>query len=491
MSAYDDLCTLARERALLSTTAAVLGWDQETCLPPAAVPYRAAQLAHLSGQIHQLATSAPWLKALEGAEADPPTDPTAAANIREFRHHFDRATCLPRELVEEASTASSLGKAAWGEARERSDFSIFAPHLETLLDLARRQADLWGYAEEPYDALLENYERGARTSDVVRTFDSCQEDLASIASEAVERSKSIPNDLLLGHYPLADQQTLNQEIAESIGFDFEAGRIDTVTHPFCTHLGPHDTRLTTRYDQTEFTSSLFGVLHEAGHGMYDQGLRESEHGLPSGDAVSLGIHESQSRLWENHVGRSRPFWERWYPRATELFPHLAKVSLDDFLRTINRANYSCIRVESDEATYDLHILLRVDIERRMLRGELQVADVPKAWNESFEALFGFPVPDDAHGCLQDIHWSMGGLGYFPTYSLGNLNAAQLFNAARRETSIQSAFDNADFQPLLTWMQQNVHTPGSTLFPQDLMKQATGETTNPAHHLAHLRERFLP
>lgn len=490
MSAYHDLCQLAQEQALLSTTAAVLGWDQETSLPSSAIPYRASQLAYLSGQAHSLSTSDRWRALLEAAEEETPDSATAKANLREFRHQFDRATCLSRDLVEEATKASSLAKAAWGEAREKSDFKIFAPHLETLLNIARRKADLWGYEEEPYDALLEGFERGAKTNDVVRIFDSFQDELADVSREAVARSSSTPSDLLHGHYPLADQQRLNQEIAEEIGFDFTAGRIDTVTHPFCTHLGPRDTRLTTRYDEQDFASSLFGVLHEAGHGMYDQGLPESEHGLPSGAAVSLGIHESQSRLWENHVGRSRPFWERWLPRAVEIFPSLAKVSLDEFLSAINRATYSPIRVEADEATYDLHILLRFNIERRMLRGELSPNDVPDAWNEQFEAFFGFLPPDDAHGCLQDIHWSMGGLGYFPTYTLGNLNAAQLFQAAQKDSEVSSAFDAANFQPLLRWMQKQVHAAGSTLFPQELMEQATGEATNPSHHLSHLRTRFL-
>lgn len=490
MSAYDDLCRLARERALLTTTSAVLGWDQETGLPPAAVPYRASQLAYLSGQIHGLATSDRWRAALEGAEDEAPGDPVAAANLREFRHAFDRATCLPRELVEQFTEATALAKAAWTEARKQSDFALFAPHLETLLSLSRRKADLWGYEEEPYDALLENYERGARTRDVTRIFDAFRPEIAALANEAVEACIATPPDLLEGDYPVEAQQILNAEIAEAVGFDLRAGRIDTVTHPFCTHLGPHDTRLTTRYDENDFTSSLFGVLHEAGHGMYDQGLPEDGHGLPSGSAVSLGIHESQSRLWENHVGRSRTFWERWYPRALELFPSLRELSLDDFLRAINRAHYSCIRVEADEATYDLHILLRFDLERRMLRGDLPVAEIPAAWNEGFRELFGFLPPDDTHGCLQDIHWAMGGLGYFATYSLGNLNAAQLFHTAKQDEAVANGLTKADYAPLLAWMQARVHAHGSTLLPQELMKQATGAETTPAHHLAHLRERFL-
>jgi carboxypeptidase Taq len=277
--------------------------------------------------------------------------------------------------------------------------------------------------------------------------------------------------------------------AESIGFDFEAGRIDTTTHPFCTTLGPGDIRLTTRYDESDFTSSLFGVLHEAGHGLYEQGLPEDEFGLPAGTAVSLGIHESQSRLWENHVGRSEIFWQKWLPRAAELFPNLRKVSLNDFLRVIHRSEFSFIRVEADEATYDLHILLRFELERRLLSGNLEVADVPKAWNESYAELFGQTPPDDARGCLQDIHWSMGGLGYFATYTLGNLNSAQLFQCAQKDRKVGAALRKAEYGPLLEWLRVHVHSKGSTLFPRDLMVSATGKPTDAAPYLTHLRNRF--
>jgi len=490
MTAYDDLCALARERALLTTSAAVLGYDQETILPPAAVAYRARQLAYLSGRIHELATSDRWRAALETAEDESPAEPEAAANLRELRHDFDRATRLPVELVEEDAEATSLAKAAWTEARRHSDFARFAPHLRRLLELARRKADLWGYPDEPYDALLEGYERGARTAEVAELFDDLREPLAGIAAAAVERGREVPADRLAGHYPVALQQQFNREVAESLGFDFDAGRVDTVTHPFCTHLGPRDTRLTTRYDERDFTSSLFGVMHEAGHGLYDQGLREDAHGLPAGEAVSLGIHESQSRLWENHVGRSRRFWEHWLPRAAELFPTLRERTLDEFMAAIHRAERGFIRVEADEANYDLHILLRFDLERRMIRGELDVDEVPEAWNASFEELLDRRPPDDARGCLQDIHWSMGGFGYFATYTLGNLNAAQLFHTARREPEVEAGLAAADYRPLLEWMRRHIHQRGSVLLPRELIQEATGAPTDPEHHLAHLRRRFL-
>lgn len=481
----------AREFAVIQSTAAAVGWDQETYLPSAAEPYRAQQLAWLSSRAHELATSDAWQKDLEAAEAsDLGSDPKLTANLRVLRREFGRATKLPVELVARDSVASSLAKAAWADARKRSDFARFAPHLETLLEIAREKADRWGYVGEPYDALLEGYERGTSTAAVAGLFDEMRPALREIAASAVEISATHAPSLPAGPYPVDAQQRFNAQVAKSIGFDFDAGRIDTTTHPFCTTLGPCDVRLTTRYDETDFTSSLFGVLHEAGHGLYEQGLRADDFGLPSGNAVSLGIHESQSRLWENHVGRSRIFWEQWYPAAQEAFPQLARFPLEKFLRYLWRAEYSPIRVEADEATYDLHILLRFDLERRMLNGSLAVADVPRAWNEGFRELFGFAPKDDRHGCLQDIHWSMGGLGYFATYTLGNINSAQLFAAANQDDSVAAAIERADFLPLLGWLRKSVHGHGALLDPAALVAQATGGAPSTDAYLAHLKSRYL-
>lgn len=471
---------LLQEITLLSSTSATLDWDQETYAPTQSVGHRAKQLAYLQGRIHKLQTSDDFRDGLASLEGP---------NQRELTHRYERATKLPRELVELDSETSSLAKAAWSEAREKNEFNTFAPHLAKLLEIARQKAEHWGYQDEPYDALLAEYERGAKTREVATLFDSIDTELAQIAADAVAASAAIPADFLHGNAPIEAQQTLNREVAASLGFDFSRGRIDTTAHPFCTTLGPADVRLTTRYEDHDFASSLFGVMHETGHGLYEQGLPASDFHLPSGHAVSLGIHESQSRLWENHVGRSRPFWEKWYPRAQELFPHLRRISLDDFLPAVNRCAYSPIRVEADEATYDLHILLRFKLERALLAGELEVADVPAAWNDEFEKLFGFRPKNDTDGCLQDIHWSMGGLGYFATYSLGNINSAQLFEAAQQDETVSTAFAQGDFLPLLAWMQKNIHQHGSTLFPQDLMEKATGSKTDPQPYLKHLRRRF--
>lgn len=477
----------ARELALIHSSAAVLGWDQETYLPPAAARHRAQQLSWMSSRAHEMATSDEWKKALESAENELGSQD---ANLRELRREFDRATKISVELVGRDSVASSLAKHAWAEARERSDFSLFAPHLETLLGIAREKADLWGYQGEAYDALLDGYERGTSTAAVARLFDTMRPKLRDLAARAVEISATHSPSLPAGPYAVDAQKKFNAEVAAAIGFDFEAGRIDTTTHPFCTTLGPRDVRLTTRYMESDFTSSLFGVLHEAGHGLYELGLPEADFGLPSGSAVSLGIHESQSRLWENHVGRSRIFWEKWYPVAQGYFPQLMDFSLERFLQYVWRAEFSPIRVEADEATYDLHILLRFEIERQMVNGSLAVADVPAAWNERFRELFGFTPKDDRHGCLQDIHWSMGGLGYFATYTLGNINAAQLFAAAQKEESVTNGIQQANYLPLLDWLRKSVHAHGASLDPAELIRHATGSTPTTEAYLAHLSSRYL-
>ncbi len=481
----------ARELALIESSASVLGWDQETYLPPAGREHRAAQLSWLSSRAHELVTSEAWRQDLETAErTNPGHESKLAANLRELRRDFDRAHKLPVELVARATTVSSLAKHAWAEARERSDFAHFAPHLEKLLGIAREKADRWGYTGEPYDALLEGYERGTSTAAVATLLENLGHELRDVSARAVAKSTARAPRLPAGPYPVAAQQRFNARVAEAAGYDFQAGRIDTTTHPFCTGLGPRDIRLTTRYDEQDFTSSLFGVLHEAGHGMYEQGLPQADYGLPSGTAVSLGIHESQSRLWENHVGRSRTFWERWYPAAQECFPPLVGFPLDDFLAYLWCAAFSPIRVESDEATYDLHIILRFGLERRMLNGTLAVRDVPAAWNEGFRHLFGFTPENDRAGCLQDIHWSMGGLGYFSTYTLGNINSAQLFAAARRDPAVGPAIDRAEYGPLLAWLRKSVHAHGATLNPADLIRQATGSAPTTQDYLAHLKARYL-
>ncbi|MGJ8642283.1 MAG: carboxypeptidase M32 [Luteolibacter sp.] len=480
-----------REISLVSSAGSILSWDQETYLPSGSADYRSQQLSYLAAHAHKLATSEDFLKSLAEAEAtDDGSDKTLSANLRELRRESDRSVKIPTDLVARESTAQSAGHHAWIAARKDSDFSVFAPHLETLVDFALQKADLWGYSNEPYDALLEGYERATSTADIATMFDKLVENLAPLSAKAVAKTQALSPQLPPGSYPVSAQQDFNALVAAEIGFDFHYGRIDTTTHPFCTTLGPQDIRLTTRYEESDFTSSLFGVMHEAGHGMYEQGLPTEDFGLPSGSAVSLGIHESQSRLWENQIGRSPEFWEKFYPIAREYFPQLRDFPLESFLQYIHRAEFTPIRVEADEATYDLHIILRFRIERMLLNREIKVSEVPSTWNDLFRESFGFSPPDDAHGCLQDIHWSMGGIGYFPTYTLGNINAAQLFNAATSDPEVSAATAAANYAPLLTWLQQNVHAHGGTLDPTTLIEKATGSPPSTTAYLDHLQSRYL-
>ena len=488
---YQNLLDRMHEISLIASAAEVLNWDQETYMPARAVTFRADQLAHLTGLSHRLFTAlevGQWISECEQSEMDP--EGPAAANIREWRRSYNRQTRLPSSLVEELERECSLAREAWVEAKKRSEFGVFKPHLEKIVDLNRRMADLWGWKESPYNALLEEYEPGMSVCRLETLFQTLGTSLKDLLGTAIEQSRRIPAGFLEADYPVENQKAFNREVAEAMGFDFTSGRIDTTEHPFCTTLGPRDCRLTTRYDVRNFTDSLFSVLHEAGHGLYEQGLEESFFGTPCGSYASLGVHESQSRLWENHVGRSEAFWEHWHPRACHYFPHLKRFSPRQIAVAVNRVQPSLIRVDADQATYDSHIILRFDLERRLIEGRLAVADVPAAWNERFKELLGLEVPDDARGCLQDVHWSLGSFGYFPTYTLGNLNAAQLMSKAQSDIEgLNNFLRQGNYAPLLGWLREKIHRHGKRYLPADLIAKATGEAPGVAAHLRYLRDRL--
>ncbi len=461
-------------------------------MPPKAIAFRSEQLAYLSGRAHRLFTArkvGDWLSACEQHGFAPDSD--EAANVREWRRLYDRATKLPAPLEEKFERTRAHAREAWRKARQESDFQLFKPHLEKLLALNRQKADCWGFAESPYDALAEGYEPGMRASQLRALFAELRPAIGTILGPALERSAATPPDLLRGDYPIPAQQAFNRRVVEALGFDFTAGRIDTTTHPFCTTLGLDDCRLTTRYDEHDFTGSLYSILHEAGHGLYEQRLPAEHYGTPLGMAASLGIHESQSRLWENHVGRNPAFWEHWHPVACEHFPELRKLTPAQVTAAINRISPGFIRTEADQITYHLHILLRFEIELRLIEGQLPVANVPAYWNEEFGKLLGLKVTRDADGCLQDIHWSIGDLGYFPTYTLGSLNAAQLMHRATLDhPALESELALGQYGALLAWLREKVHRHGQRYRPQDLMERATGEPTRANYCLDHLRRNYV-
>ncbi len=492
--AYNKLLAHVRETAVLGSCASLLHWDKETYLPPGGNAHRAEQLRLLAGLCHSRATApeiGDWLTVCEKSKlvADPVCD--AAVNVREIRRRYDRKLDMPLRLVEELAHVTATAHPHWVEARRTGDFGLFQPWLEQILALKREEAEAVGYREHPYDALLDEFEPGETTARVRTLFDELQPHLVDLIDAARGRIDADFRTGLPGTYPVPTQQALCRRIGETLGFDFAAGRIDTVVHPFCSCIGPGDTRVAMRYEEDRFLEGVFGMIHETGHGLYDQGLPDAAFGTPLGEPVSYAIHESQSRLWENMVGRGEAFWRHFLPQAKEHFPDaLGMIDLPDFLQACNTVKPSFIRVEADELTYNLHIILRFEIEEALLAGALQVADVPAAWHEKFKNLLDLDVPDHSQGCLQDVHWSFGGIGYFPFYALGNLYAAQFYAAARAAIpGLEESFAKGDFAPLLTWLRNHIHLHGKRFRARELVERVSGNALGTTALIAHLKDRY--
>ena len=493
---YREVCRHATETAMLQSVESLLGWDERTKMPPAAAEYRAEQMTLLSGLIHQH-----WIDRAFGRKIDelaedlPPDDPSndQAVTIRRLKRQRDKKIKLPKSLVEELARTAVLGQQGWQQARGDDDFQAFRPLLQKMIELKRQEADALGYAECRYDALLDDFEPEMPTAEVAKVLGELREQLVPLVAEIAQSERRPDASLLKRSFPVDVQETFVQETAAAVGFDFNRGRLDVTTHPFCCSVGPNDCRITTRYDQRFFNMALFGTLHEAGHGIYEQGLPGRHHGLPLGEFVSLGIHESQSRLWENLVGRSRSFWEHLYAPAQRRFPEaLGDVPLDDFYFAINEVRPSMIRVEADEATYNLHILVRFELEQALLDGDLPVDDLPAAWNEKFQQYLGIRPESDATGVLQDVHWSAGLFGYFPTYTLGNLYAAQFFAHADNELGgLDEQFAAGQFGPLRDWLREKIHRQGQRHTASELVKIVTGQPLSSAPMLDYLRTKLGP
>ena len=493
-SAYEQLITQLREIALLGSTASVLHWDEQTYMPDGAAEYRAQQVSLLARLCHQQFTSARFgdlLAAAEQENAHLPADSDAGANLRETRREYDRATLLPSELVEQLSHVTIMGQQAWAQARSENRFSDFQPWLEKILALKRTEAELVGApGAELYDGLLDEYEPGMTAARLREIFADLRQSLVEIVAAVGASSKTPPTHILSRPLPVSAQQSLCHLVAQAVGFDFSQGRLDVSAHPFCSFIAPGDTRMTTRYQETDATESFFSVLHETGHGLYDQGLAAQHFGTPVGSYLSLGIHESQSRLWENFVGRSQPFWQWMLPRFQQEFTGLLDdIALPDWMFAINAIQPNLIRTSSDEVTYNLHIILRFELELALLSGDLAVADLPAAWNEKMQSFLGIAPPDDAHGCLQDIHWSGGAFGYFPTYTLGNIISAQLYQAASQQMpGMEEGFARGEFQPLLGWLRENIHQHGKRYTTAELVQRVCGGPVDSAALITHLRSK---
>jgi carboxypeptidase Taq len=517
--AYDELIRRSREVATLASCSAVLGWDEQTYMPAGGAAHRGNQMAMLAGLQHERATDpriGELLAIVEGSALSAGPGSAEAANIRELRRGYVRRTRLPRALVEELARTTSMAQSEWVAARAASDFARFRPWLEKIIRLKREEsACLAGPtptdgdnrpAGSPYDPLLDDYEPGARSADLAELFDDLRRELTPLVAAIVETTarkahsgSGITSDssiagagaILKRSYPCDRQRIFGEAVAAAVGFDFRRGRLDVTAHPFCTGIGPGDCRITTRFDEHVFSDAFFGILHEVGHGLYEQGLDEAHHGTPVGEAVSLGVHESQSRLWENLVGRGRAFWAYWLPMARRIFHEaLADVPLERFHTAINDVQRSLIRVRADEATYNLHIIVRFELEQDLLAGDLAVGDVPAAWNEKYREYLGVMPANDAEGCLQDIHWSAGLVGYFPTYTLGNIYAAQIFAAAEAQLGgLDEAFARGDFAGLLGWLREKIHRQGQRYRAADLVERVTGSRPDHRPLIDGLRRKY--
>ncbi|MGE5230578.1 MAG: carboxypeptidase M32 [Deltaproteobacteria bacterium] len=494
-AAYDELIRLVREEAMLSSCVDLLEWDEETYLPRGGVEHRSEQLALLAGLLHDRGTDPRIGELLGDVErsrlvGDP--ESPVAVNVREIRRAYDRERKLPRKLVAESARVSALAQQAWADAREAGEYELFRPWLEKTLRLAREEAEAVGYPEKAYDALLEDYEPGVTTAEVARLFEDLKRELLPLVEAITGGRKQRPRSgVQRREFPVDRQRIFGEAAAAAIGFDLERGRLDTSLHPFCTGLGPGDCRITARFSTRDFAGGFFAVLHEAGHALYEQGLDPAHYGTPMGEAASLGLHESQSRLWENLVGRRRSFWQHFFPRARAMFNEaLHDTRLDAFLAGVNRVERSCVRVRADEVTYNLHILIRFELEQALLSTDLKPADLPEAWNAAYKRYLGVTPANDVEGCLQDGHWAEGLVGYFPTYTLGNLYAAQLFAAAREQLGdLDAQFARGDFGTLLGWLREHVHRHGQRFTPRQLVERATGAPPDWRPLVAALRDKY--
>jgi carboxypeptidase Taq len=493
--AYQELVKRFKEYCLLNSCARVLGWDERTFMPPQGSTFRAEQMGMLARLSHEMLTAPEIGRLLEEIAQSTLFDPQSVetANVREIRREYQRAIKLPKKLVEEMARVTSRAQQIWQEARLKNDFNTFEPWLDKIVQLKREEAQAIGYQDDPYDALLDEYEPGATTAEIRQTFEALRAELVPVVNAITASPKRPRKDILERNYPIDRQEIFGQAAAAAIGFDFQGGRLDVTTHPFCSGMGPGDCRITTRYNPGHFNDAFFGILHEAGHGLYEQGLEADHFGSPAGSAVSLGIHESQSRMWENLVGRSRPFWEHFFPRARQVFcAALQDVTLDDFVFAINTVEASFIRVEADEVTYNMHIILRFEMEQAMIRGDLKVKDVPGVWNEKFHNSFGLVPPTDALGCLQDVHWSSGGIGYFPTYTLGNMYAAQFMDQVRKDLGdLDEDFRRGEFGRLKSWLREKIYQYGQRYRAGELCRRVTGKPLSHKPWLKYLQDKYGP
>jgi carboxypeptidase Taq len=478
----------------LSRAAAVLEWDQETYMPPGGVQSRSEQLSTLLRLAHVRFTSGEvgtLLGELEDQLGGLPFDSDDASLIRVTRRDYDQSRKLPPDLIAEAARAGSVARPVWEKARHDENFSLFAPYLEKNVELNRRIADALGYDNRPYDALLDRSEPGMKTTELEAIFEELKRAIVPLVADIARHEDAVDDRVLYRGFDPDLQVSYAFDVVKRLGYDMARGRQDISTHPFSTAFGPGDVRITTRVSRDFFNECLFGSIHESGHAMYNQGMGLDIDRTPLWGGASPGVHESQSRLWENLVGRSQAFWRHFYASLRATFPEpLRDVDEEGFYRAVNRSYPSLIRVEADEVTYNMHVLLRFELENEMLEGTLKVKDLPEAWNARFKSYLGLDVPNDREGALQDIHWSSVSFGIFPGYTIGNLIGAQLMEKIRIDIpDLESQIEKGQFTPLLDWLRKNVHRHGRKFTPNEILERATGKPLTAGPWIAYVKQKF--
>jgi carboxypeptidase Taq len=492
-SKLDRLKNILAEVHDLNAAASLLGWDQQTYMPPGGAEGRGQQLSTLGRLAHTKFTSDEvgiLLEELEAQAAELDPDSNDARLIKVTRRDYDKLTKVSSDWVAEFARLTTIATQIWQEARAENDFTKFQPHLEKTLEMRRQYADFFAPYEHVYDPLLDDYEPGLKTREVKAIFDALRPQQVALLQAITERPE-VDDSFLHLDYDEEKQWDFGVEVITKFGYDWNRGRQDKSPHPFTTNFGIDDVRITTRLNRDFISPALFGTMHEAGHALYELGVDHALARTPLAGGASLAIHESQSRLWENLVGRSLPFWEHFYPRLQEFFPaQLGDLPLEAFYRGINKVEASLIRVEADEVTYNLHIMLRLELEIALMEGRLDVKDLPEAWNARMQEYLGITPENDAQGVLQDIHWSGGTVGYFPTYALGNLISLQLWECIREEIpSLEDQIRTGEFSGLLTWLRDNVHRHGSKFEPQELVQRVTGSKIDPTPYLDYLQDKY--
>jgi carboxypeptidase Taq len=478
----------------LRRAALLLEWDQETYMPPGGVKGKAEQQSTLHRLAHERFTSEEvgrLLDPLENEVSGLPFDSYEASLVRVVRRDYEQQVKIPSQLVSEIASAGATAHPFWVKARTDDNFDLFAPYLEKNVELNRKLADALGYQKRPYDALIDLYEPGLTTEQLEGLFAQLRTAIVPLVADIARHTDSVDDRVVHAHFDAGTQVKYGMQVVTKLGYDLDRGRQDISPHPFESSFGPGDTRITTRVDPDFFNMCFFGLVHESGHAMYQQGISEELDRTPLWDGATPGVHESQSRMWENLVARSQPFWKHFFPSLRSTFPEqLRNSDEEEFYQAVNKSHPSLIRVEADEVTYNLHILLRFELENELLEGKLKVKDLPEAWRARFKSYLGIDVPNDSDGALQDIHWSSVSFGIFPGYTLGNLIGAQLMEKARGDMpDLDGQIEKGEFAPLLGWLRKNLHQHGRKFTPNELLERATGKPLTAEPWIAYVRQKF--